>query len=118
MVRPRTGIREGVERGVQGDQSDDFVAGLIVEFFEGDLADDLVAEIAPRPRWGRAYHAAEQEEKPKGQREESLTEPGGSTLVHDVPPAWSDRNARACIKVATRVSGGDECSVAPSSSRI
>ena len=49
MVRPRAGIREGVKRGVQGDQSGDFVAGLVVEFLEGDLADDLVAEIAPSP---------------------------------------------------------------------
>src|SRR5262252_5587327 len=33
----------------------DFVAGLIVEFLEGDLADDLVAEIAPGPG-GRGCH--------------------------------------------------------------
>src|SRR5262245_14784176 len=89
MVRPRAGVGEGIERGVQGDQSDDFIAGLIVEFLEGDLADDLVTEIAPRPRWGRVrvHHAAEQEEQSKGQREERLTKPGGSTLVHDVPPS-------------------------------
>src|SRR5215472_6255544 len=55
MVRPRAGIREGVERGVQGHQPDDFVAGLIVEFLEGDLADDLVAEVAPGPG-GRGCH--------------------------------------------------------------
>jgi len=117
MVRPRAGIREGVERGVQGDQPGDFVAGLIVEFVEGDLADDLVAEIAPGPRQRRVHHAAEQEEQSNWQREESLTEPDGSTLVHDVPPVWSDRNARACIKAATRVAGGDKFdSVAPSSS--
>src|SRR5215472_13035994 len=90
MIRPRAGAGERVERGVQGDQSDDFVAGLVVEFLEGDLADDLVTEITPSPRWGRVHHAAEQEEKSKGQREESLTEPGGSTLVHDVPPVWND----------------------------
>src|SRR5215471_14075946 len=49
MIRPRTGIREGVELGVQGDQSNDFVAGAIVEFLEGDLADDPVPEITPCP---------------------------------------------------------------------
>src|SRR5262245_54086639 len=108
MIRPRAGVGEGVERGVQGDQSDDFVAGLVVQFLEGDLADDLVAEIAPRPRCGRVHHAAEQEEKPKWQREESLTEPGGSTLVHDVPPVWSDRRTRVCIKAATAVPAGDK----------
>jgi len=52
MVWPRTGIREGVERRVQGDQPDDFIAGLVVEFLQGDLADDLVAEVAPGPGGG------------------------------------------------------------------
>jgi len=75
MVRPRAGVGEGVERGVQGNQSDDFVAGLVVEFLEGNLADDFMAEITLRPRWRRAHYAAEQEEQSKGQREESLTEP-------------------------------------------
>jgi len=49
MIGPRTGIREGVERGVEGDQSGDLVAGLVVQLLEGDLTDDLVAHIAPRP---------------------------------------------------------------------
>jgi len=101
MVRPCAGVGEGVERGVQGDQSGDFVAGLIVEFLEGDLADDLVTEIAPRPRWRRVHHASEQEEKPNGHWEKSLTESGGSTLAHDVPPVWSERKTGACIKIAT-----------------
>jgi len=47
MIGPGTGIREGVERRVQGDQPDDFIPGLFVEFVKSDLADDLVAEIAP-----------------------------------------------------------------------
>ena len=54
MIGPRTGIREGIERGVEGDQSGDLVAGLVVQLLEGDLTDDLVAHIAPRPggrRW-------------------------------------------------------------------
>jgi hypothetical protein len=49
MVRPRAGVGEGVERRVQGDQPDDFAAGRVVQFLERDLADDLVANVAPCP---------------------------------------------------------------------
>jgi len=47
MIGPRTGIRERVERRIEGDQPDDLVASRIVEFLEGNLADDPVPEIAP-----------------------------------------------------------------------
>jgi hypothetical protein len=43
MIGPRTRVRERVEVRVQSDQSDDFVASPLVEFLEGDLADDSVA---------------------------------------------------------------------------
>src|SRR5262249_33260250 len=55
MIGPRTGVCEGVERGVEGDQSGDLSARLVVKFLEGNLADDLVAEIAPSPG-GRGCH--------------------------------------------------------------
>ena len=54
MVWPRAGIRERVECRIEGHQPDDLVAGLVVQLLEGDLTDDLVAHIAPRPggrRW-------------------------------------------------------------------
>jgi len=54
VIRPRTSIWEGVERLIEGDQPDDLVAGLLVEFLKRDLADDLVAKVAPRPR-GRGW---------------------------------------------------------------
>src|SRR5215467_2038170 len=50
VIGPGARVREGVERPVQGDQSDHLIAGRVVEFLQGDLADDLVAEIAPGPR--------------------------------------------------------------------
>src|SRR5262249_1494850 len=55
MIGPRTGIRERVERGVESDQSDDFVAGLVGEVLEGDLADGSVAEVARGPGRGGCH---------------------------------------------------------------
>jgi len=49
MIGPRTGIREGVEGRIQSDQSADFGPCFVVESLQGDLADDLVAEVAPGP---------------------------------------------------------------------
>src|SRR5215510_41147 len=54
MIGPRTSISERVEGRVKGDQPDDLIAGSVVEFLEGNLTDDPVAEIAPRP--GRRGH--------------------------------------------------------------
>src|SRR5215472_4174428 len=53
VIGPCAGIREGVEGSIRGDQPDDLSSGLVGEFLEGDLADDLVAEVAPGPKWGR-----------------------------------------------------------------
>src|SRR5215831_1327226 len=45
MVRPRAGAGEGLE-GVTGSyQTNDLSPGLVVQLLEGDLADDLVAEV-------------------------------------------------------------------------
>src|SRR5215510_7475385 len=49
MIRPRTRVREGMKAWVRRDQPDDLSARPVVEFLEGDLADDLVAEIASSP---------------------------------------------------------------------
>ena len=42
MIRPRAGIREGVERRVERNQPDNLSPCLVVEFLKGDLADDLM----------------------------------------------------------------------------
>jgi hypothetical protein len=49
MVRPRAGIREGIKRLIQRDQPDNLGARLAVELLEGNLADNLVTEVAPGP---------------------------------------------------------------------
>jgi hypothetical protein len=49
VVRPRAGVREGVELLVERDQPDDLGSRLHVELLEGDLADNLVPEVAPGP---------------------------------------------------------------------
>src|SRR5215470_8387698 len=49
MIGPRTGIREGFEGRIQRGQSADFGPCFVVESLQGDLADDLVAEVAPGP---------------------------------------------------------------------
>jgi len=43
VIGPRAGIRKRVEGRIESDQPGDFIPGLIVEFLQGDLADDLVA---------------------------------------------------------------------------
>jgi len=46
VVRPRAGVREGVELLVERDQPDDLGSRLVVELLKGNLADDLVTEVA------------------------------------------------------------------------
>jgi hypothetical protein len=68
MVGPRTGIREGVEGRIQCDQPGDLVPGLGVEFLKGDLANDLVAEVAPCPGGRTASSKERQNERQTGKR--------------------------------------------------
>jgi hypothetical protein len=64
---PRAGIGEGVERRIQRDQPDDLGTRLVVGLREGDLADDLVTEIAPGPCGPYFSDRAKQDPETHGQ---------------------------------------------------
>jgi hypothetical protein len=64
---PRAGIGEGVERRIQRDQPDDLGTRLVVGLLEGDLADDLVTEIAPGPCGPYFSDRAKQDPETHGQ---------------------------------------------------
>jgi hypothetical protein len=63
VIGPGAGIRKPAEFEVESDESANLAPARVVEFLKGNLADDLVAQVAPGPSLPRPSRGDDQRQK-------------------------------------------------------